>query len=110
MLTGCISVPSRYIHSAVGCVHLDDVDRAADLIVAFIAEISANGRGFGGAIHSRASEPLPMVGNDEMRSRAAPMGMSVISSTGSLDRSTPLRFFTPATIRRCAFARARATG
>jgi endoglucanase len=43
VLTGCISIPSRYIHSAVGCVHLDDVDKAADLIVAFIADISANG-------------------------------------------------------------------
>jgi endoglucanase len=43
VLTGCISVPSRYIHSAVGCVHLDDVDKAADLIVAFIADISTNG-------------------------------------------------------------------
>ena len=43
VLSGCISVPSRYIHSAVGCVHLDDVDKAADLIVAFIADISANG-------------------------------------------------------------------
>ena len=43
VLTGCISVPSRYIHSAVGCVHLDDVDKAADLIVAFIADIGANG-------------------------------------------------------------------
>ena len=28
VLTGCISVPSRYIHSAVGCVHLDDVEGA----------------------------------------------------------------------------------
>ena len=27
-LAGCISVPSRYIHSAVGCVHLDDLDGA----------------------------------------------------------------------------------
>ena len=26
VLTGCISVPSRYIHSAVGCMHLDDVE------------------------------------------------------------------------------------
>jgi putative aminopeptidase FrvX len=42
VLTGCVSVPSRYIHSAVGVVHLDDVDRAADLIVAFIRDVAAD--------------------------------------------------------------------
>jgi endoglucanase len=36
-LAGCVSLPSRYIHSAVGCVHLGDLDQAADLIVAFVA-------------------------------------------------------------------------
>jgi putative aminopeptidase FrvX len=34
--TGCISLPSRYIHSAIGCVHLDDLEHAAALIVKFI--------------------------------------------------------------------------
>jgi endoglucanase len=43
ILTGCISVPSRYIHSAVGCVHLDDIEGAVELILAFIADIGANG-------------------------------------------------------------------
>ncbi len=43
VLTGCISVPSRYIHSAVGCVHLDDIEGAVELILAFIADVSANG-------------------------------------------------------------------
>ena len=43
VLTGCISVPSRYIHSAVGCVHLDDMEGAVELILAFIADVSANG-------------------------------------------------------------------
>jgi putative aminopeptidase FrvX len=43
VLTGCISVPSRYIHSAVGCVHLDDVEGAVELILAFIADVGANG-------------------------------------------------------------------
>jgi putative aminopeptidase FrvX len=36
VLTGCISVPSRYIHSAVGVVHLDDLEGAVELILAFI--------------------------------------------------------------------------
>lgn len=36
VLTGCISIPSRYIHSATGCVHLDDVENAVQLIVAFV--------------------------------------------------------------------------
>jgi len=39
VLTGCVSVPSRYIHSAVGCVHLDDVEGAVDLILAFIEDM-----------------------------------------------------------------------
>lgn len=34
--TGCISLPSRYIHSATGCVHLDDLENAVSLIVKFI--------------------------------------------------------------------------
>jgi endoglucanase len=36
VLTGCISIPSRYIHSAVGSVHLDDLEHSVQLIVAFI--------------------------------------------------------------------------
>jgi endoglucanase len=40
VLVGCVSIPSRYIHSAVGVVHIDDVDRAADLIVAFVADVA----------------------------------------------------------------------
>lgn len=43
VLTGCISVPSRYIHSAVGCVDVDDVEGAIQLIVAFIENVAANG-------------------------------------------------------------------
>jgi putative aminopeptidase FrvX len=34
--TGCVSLPSRYIHSATGCVHLDDLENAVALIVSFI--------------------------------------------------------------------------
>lgn len=36
VLAGCVSVPSRYIHSAVGCVNLDDMEGAVKLIVAFL--------------------------------------------------------------------------
>jgi putative aminopeptidase FrvX len=35
-VAGCISVPSRYIHSATGLVHLDDLENAVQLLVAFI--------------------------------------------------------------------------
>ena len=43
VLTGCISVPSRYIHSAVGCVDVDDMEGAIQLIVAFIENVATNG-------------------------------------------------------------------
>jgi putative aminopeptidase FrvX len=43
VVTGCVSVPSRYIHSAVGCVNLDDVEGAAKLVVAFIDDVAQNG-------------------------------------------------------------------
>jgi len=36
-------------------------------------------------IHSCASLPWPMTGNDAIRSLAAPIGMSATVSTGSLD-------------------------
>jgi putative aminopeptidase FrvX len=39
VLTGCVSVPSRYIHSAVGCVHLDDLEGAVSLILAFLERV-----------------------------------------------------------------------
>jgi endoglucanase len=38
-LAGCISLPSRYIHSAVGCVHLDDLEGAVELILAFLESL-----------------------------------------------------------------------
>ncbi|MDP6444653.1 MAG: M42 family metallopeptidase [Pirellulaceae bacterium] len=34
--TGLISVPNRYMHSAVETISLDDIDRAADLLAAFV--------------------------------------------------------------------------
>lgn len=40
VLTGTVSVPSRYIHSGVGCVHLDDVEHSVNLIVKFIESLS----------------------------------------------------------------------
>jgi endoglucanase len=45
VLSGCISVPSRYIHSAVGCVHLEDVEGCVQLLVAFIDDVGKNGVG-----------------------------------------------------------------
>lgn len=36
VLTGAISFPSRYIHTAVGTVHLDDLQSAVDLMVEYI--------------------------------------------------------------------------
>jgi putative aminopeptidase FrvX len=36
ILTGCLSIPCRYIHSATGCVNMNDVQWTADLIVDFI--------------------------------------------------------------------------
>ncbi|MGN6378924.1 MAG: M42 family metallopeptidase [Gaiellales bacterium] len=43
VLSGCVSVPSRYIHSAVGCVNLDDIEGTARLVLAFLEDVSANG-------------------------------------------------------------------
>jgi putative aminopeptidase FrvX len=40
VLAGCVSLPSRYIHSAVGCVHLDDLEGAVKLILAFLAGVA----------------------------------------------------------------------
>jgi putative aminopeptidase FrvX len=34
--TGLVSIPNRYMHSAVETVSLDDADRAADLLAAFV--------------------------------------------------------------------------
>jgi putative aminopeptidase FrvX len=45
VLSGCVSVPSRYIHSAVGCVHLDDVEGCVQLLLAFIEDVGKNGVG-----------------------------------------------------------------
>jgi endoglucanase len=38
--TGLISIPNRYMHSAVETISLDDIDRAADLLVAFAQELA----------------------------------------------------------------------
>jgi putative aminopeptidase FrvX len=40
VLTGCVSLPSRYIHSAVGCVHLDDLEGAVSLILSFLRGVT----------------------------------------------------------------------
>jgi putative aminopeptidase FrvX len=38
--TGLVSVPNRYMHSAVETISLDDIDRAADLLAHFAASIN----------------------------------------------------------------------
>jgi endoglucanase len=40
--TGLVSIPNRYMHSAVEIISLDDIDRAADLLAAFVAEIKGD--------------------------------------------------------------------
>jgi endoglucanase len=35
-MAGGISIPSRYIHSAVGLVHLDDLEASVELLLAFV--------------------------------------------------------------------------
>ncbi|MFM7035763.1 MAG: M42 family metallopeptidase [Planctomycetia bacterium] len=37
--TGLVSVPNRYMHSAVETISLDDADRAADLLAAFVRDL-----------------------------------------------------------------------
>jgi len=40
VLAGCVSLPSRYIHSAVGVVNLDDLEGAVELIIAFLESVT----------------------------------------------------------------------
>ena len=40
--TGLVSVPNRYMHSAVETISLDDIDRAADLLAAFVCNMPAD--------------------------------------------------------------------
>jgi tetrahedral aminopeptidase len=40
--TGLVSIPNRYMHSAVEVVSLDDLDRAADLLAAFVVGLTGN--------------------------------------------------------------------
>ncbi len=40
--TGLVSIPNRYMHSAVEMVSLDDIDRAADLLAAFVANLNGD--------------------------------------------------------------------
>ena len=39
---GLVSVPNRYMHSAVEMISLDDIDRCADLLAAFAAGVEAD--------------------------------------------------------------------
>ena len=38
--TGLVSIPNRYMHSAVEVVSLDDIDRAADLLAGFVVGLT----------------------------------------------------------------------
>jgi len=38
--TGLVSIPNRYMHSAVETISLDDIDRAADLLAAFACSLT----------------------------------------------------------------------
>jgi endoglucanase len=40
--TGLVSIPNRYMHSAVETISLDDIDRAADLLAAFANQLTAD--------------------------------------------------------------------
>ena len=40
--TGLVSVPNRYMHSAVETISLEDIDRAADLLAAFASELQVS--------------------------------------------------------------------
>ncbi|MCC7085046.1 MAG: M42 family metallopeptidase [Pirellulales bacterium] len=40
--TGLVSIPNRYMHSAVEMISLDDIDRAADLLAQFAAGLTGN--------------------------------------------------------------------
>ena len=39
---GLISIPNRYMHSAVEMISLDDLDKAAELLAAFVTSLEAN--------------------------------------------------------------------
>jgi endoglucanase len=40
--TGLVSIPNRYMHSAVETISLSDLDKAADLLALFVAGLSGN--------------------------------------------------------------------
>lgn len=39
---GLVSIPNRYMHSAVEMISLDDIDRAADLLAAFVTSLKGD--------------------------------------------------------------------
>ena len=39
---GLVSLPNRYMHSAVEVISLDDIDRAADLLASFVVELKGD--------------------------------------------------------------------
>jgi tetrahedral aminopeptidase len=39
---GLVSLPNRYMHSAVEVISLDDIDRSADLLAGFVVGLSGD--------------------------------------------------------------------
>ena len=58
--TGLVSLPNRYMHSAVETVSLDDLDAAADLLAAFIGGLKRR-RGLHAVIAGRRTERISQV-------------------------------------------------
>ena len=40
--TGLVSIPNRYMHSAVEMISLEDIDHAADLLAEFVLSLSGD--------------------------------------------------------------------
>ena len=40
--TGLVSIPNRYMHSAVEMISLEDIDRAADLLAEFVVGLNGD--------------------------------------------------------------------
>src|SRR5207249_10094167 len=41
--TGLVSIPNRYMHSAVEVISVEDIDRAADLVADFLTSLTGEG-------------------------------------------------------------------
>jgi tetrahedral aminopeptidase len=81
---GLISIPNRYMHSAVKTIALDDIDRAADLLAAFVSGLS---------------------GDEDFTPWGTSLGVLPLSSRWARSRTSPglreVRLLLLAAIRRC---------